>query len=155
MISYGFPERTYFEIFAGKHPSRKIYSVQVAEWIKYFSKPIFRYGHQPGDKVELDYAPTAAVVQLSQQKQQLREDHFLVEPTADLVDFLKARGVTIPDQIYVQPRAFSWDEDVVEEYGSTPSYNGNKPTKEQTAESTSMKRKSLLAALIAVIAFLK
>lgn len=146
MISYGFPERTYFEIFAGKHPSRKIYSVQVAEWIKYFSKPIFRYGHKPGDKVELDYAPTAAVVQLSQQKQQLREDHFLVEPTADLVDFLKARGVTIPDQIYVQPRAFSWDEDVVED--STTEY-------QTQAESTSMKRKSLLAALIAVIAFLK
>lgn len=146
MISYGFPERTYFEIFAGKHPSRKIYSVQVAEWIKYFSKPIFRYGHKPGDKVELDYAPTAAVVQLSQQKQQLREDHFLVEPTADLVNFLKARGVTIPDQIYVQPRAFSWDEDVVED--STTEYPSQ-------AESTSMKRKSLLAALIAVIAFLK
>lgn len=146
MISYGFPERTYFEIFAGKHPSRKIYSVQVAEWMKYFSKPIFGYGHQPGDKVELDYTPTAAVVQLSQQKQQLREDHFLVEPTADLVDFLKARGVTIPDQIYVQPRAFSWDEDVVED--STTEY----PTKD---ESTSMKRKSLLAAIIAVIALLK
>lgn len=146
MISYGFPERTYFEIFAGKHPSRKIYSVQVAEWIKYFSKPIFRYGHKPGDEVELDYAPTAAVVQLSQQKQQLREDHFLVEPTADLVDFLKARGVTIPDQIYVQPRAFSWDEDVVED--STIEYPAQ-------SESTSMKRKSLLAALIAVIAFLK
>lgn len=89
MLNYGFPDRTYFELFEGTHPSRKIYSVQVKEWEKEF----------PG---------AAAVVQVKEQRLNDEIEHLRVEPTADLVEFLGKRGVDVSKDIYIQPLAFAW-----------------------------------------------
>lgn len=157
VVDYGFPSRTFFELFAGEHPSEKIYSVQVADWKKYFSKSEIA----PGQDVQRDvydvhntisvYHDTAAVVQVDMdQSLENRASHLKVEPTADLIDFLVSRGVYVPDVIYVQPLAFAWsrqgDFDVDEEIIEIPEEVKDDKQKGKTT--------AIIAALVAALSFL-
>lgn len=132
VVDYGFPNRTFFELYAGEHPSEKIYSVQVKDW-----------GESAGDS-------TAAVVQVDlDQIMTNHESHMQVEPTADLVAFMDSRGITLPDTIYVQPLAFAWSRDgefEVEEEMVEPQPDGGKEKGSKT--------KAIWAALVAVLAAL-
>lgn len=159
VFDYGFPSRTFFELFAGEHPSEKIYSVQVADWKKYFSKS----ERAPGQNVQRDvydapntisvYHDTAAVVQVDMdQSLENRASHLKVEPTADLIDFLASRGVDIPDTLYVQPLAFAWSRDgefeVDEEIVEIP-----EEVKDDKQKGNS-KTTATIAALVAALSFL-
>lgn len=132
VVDYGFPNRTFFELYAGEHPSEKIYSVQVKDWVE-----------SSGDS-------TAAVVQVDlDQVMTNHESHMQVEPTADLVAFMDSRGITLPDTIYIQPLAFAWSRDgefEVEEEMVEPQPDGGKEKGSKT--------KAIWAALVAVLAAL-
>lgn len=152
MLNYGFPDRTYFELFEGTHPSRKIYSVQVNDWKKAFSKKeMFDRNHDmhlSNDEIVYKYEDVAAVVQVEHQKLENKASHLLVEPTADLIKFLKDRGVNIKGDLYVQPLAFDWvSEDEVEEV------NPDVPTPSDSEKKKS-NTKAIIAALIAAISLL-
>lgn len=156
MLNYGFPDRTYFELFEGTHPSRKIYSVQVKEWVKEFSKKeVFDRNHDmhlSNDEIVYKYEDVAAVVQVEHQKLENEASHLLVEPTADLIKFLKDRGVVIKGDLYVQPLAFDWvdDEKEIEEefFVEIP----DEPKKEVNQDKN--KTKTIIAAAIAVLSLL-
>lgn len=99
----GYPNRTFFELFDGACNGKtadKIYSIQVADWKKYF---VDSAGN---------YVPTAAVVDEDATDQSLvnRGDHLRVIPTNALVDFLQTRGVTLNSAVYVTPLAFDWKD---------------------------------------------
>lgn len=132
VVDYGFPNRTFFELYAGEHPSEKIYSVQVKDWVE-----------SAGDS-------TAAVVQVDlDQVMTNHESHMQVEPTADLVAFMDSRGITLPDTIYIQPLAFAWSRDgefEVEEETVEPQPDGGKEKGSKT--------KAIWAALVAALALL-
>lgn len=132
VVDYGFPNRVFFELYAGEHPSEKIYSVQVKDWVE-----------SAGDS-------TAAVVQVDlDQVMTNHESHMQVEPTADLVAFMDSRGMTLPDTIYVQPLAFAWSRDgefEVEEEMVEPQPDGGKEKGSKT--------KAIWAALVAALALL-
>lgn len=132
VVDYGFPNRVFFELYAGEHPSEKIYSVQVKDWVE-----------SAGDS-------TAAVVQVDlDQIMTNHESHMQVEPTADLVAFMDSRGITLPDTIYIQPLAFAWSRDgefEVEEEMVEPQPDGGKEKGSKT--------KAIWAALVAVLAAL-
>lgn len=132
VVDYGFPNRTFFELYAGEHPSEKIYSVQVKDWVE-----------SAGDS-------TAAVVQVDlDQVMTNHESHMQVEPTADLVAFMDSRGITLPDTIYIQPLAFAWSRDgefEVEEEMVEPQPDGGKEKGSKT--------KAIWAALVAALALL-
>lgn len=132
VVDYGFPNRTFFELYAGEHPSEKIYSVQVKDWVE-----------SAGDS-------TAAVVQVDlDQIMTNHESHMQVEPTADLVAFMDSRGISLPDTIYIQPLVFAWSRDgefEVEEEMVEPQPDGGKEKGSKT--------KAIWAALVAVLAAL-
>ena len=132
VVDYGFPNRTFFELYAGEHPSEKIYSVQVKDWVE-----------SAGDS-------TAAVVQVDlDQVMTNHESHMQVEPTADLVAFMDSRGIELPDTIYIQPLAFAWSRDgefEVEEEMVEPQPDGGKEKGSKT--------KAIWAALVAALALL-
>ena len=153
MDNFGFPSRTYFELFTGEHPSSKIYSVQVKDWRDAFRKPVWDNLHhdinaKPDRYV---YEDRAAVIEVGNQSLENKQQHLLVEPTADLVSFLANRGVTIPNRFYVQPLAFNWpseDEVVVE---------NDVEVEDDTTPDVSVPKnnnKALLAAIIAAISLL-
>lgn len=158
VVDYGFPSRTFFELFAGEHPSEKIYSVQVKDWIRYFEYEHGRPASNPTDKdgnpFKLrEYDDRAAVVQVDMdQSLENRASHLKVEPTADLIDFLASRGVDVPDTLYVQPLAFAWsrqgDFDVDEEIVKIP-----EESKDDKQKGNS-KTKAIIAALVAALSFL-
>lgn len=128
IVKFGYPNRVYFELFADQHPSEKIYSVQVKDWENFVKS----------EKL------VAAVVQLDiQQNPTAGKDHLMVEPTAELVEFMNSRGIEIPDSFYIQPAGFTWDiVDIdIEEYNSD---SGNKKSN----------IKAILAALAAAVALL-
>ena len=157
VVDYGFPSRTFFELFAGEHPSEKIYSVQVADWKKHFSQSKLAQGqnvqhdvYETPDTVSV-YNDTAAVVQVDMdQSLENRASHLKVEPTADLIDFLASRGVDVPDTLYVQPLAFAWsrqgDFDVDEEIVEI--------TEEIKDDKQKGKTTAIIAALVAALSFL-
>lgn len=157
MDNFGFPSRTYFELFTGKHPSDKIYSVQVKDWIDAFSKPVWdNLHHDVNAKPDrFVYEDRAAVVEVGNQSLENKLQHLLVEPTADLVNFLANRGITIPDRFYVQPLAFNWpsdeefvvEDDVEVENNTTPDVSASKNNNKNN-------NKALLAAIIAAISLL-
>lgn len=132
VVDYGFPNRVFFELYTGEHPSEKIYSVQVKDWVE-----------SAGDS-------TAAVVQVDMdQKMTNHESHMKVEPTADLVALMDSRGISLPDTIYVQPLAFAWSRDgefEVEEEMVEPQPDGGKEKGSKT--------KAIWAALVAALALL-
>lgn len=153
MDNFGFPFRTYFELFTGEHPSSKIYSVQVKDWRDAFSRPVWDNLHH-GINAKLDRfvcKDRAAVIEVGNQSIKNKQQHLLVEPTADLVSFLADRGITIPNRFYVQPLAFNWsseDEVVVEnavevEDDTTPDVSVPKN-----------KTKAILAAVVAALTLL-
>lgn len=120
----GIPVLNYFELFSGEHPSDKLYSVQVDEWL-------------PGAAAVINY-------DLSQ-KQANAKEHYRVTPTEELIEFLAYRGIEIPDEVYVQPIAFTFvDEEDMELV---------EPEQEKTNKHHI--NKALLAAAIAVISLLK
>ena len=148
-VDYGFPNRTFFELYAGEHPSEKIYSVQVKDWEQFFSTPIQK-GSQENTHIESVYQDTAAVVQVDlDQVMTNHESHMQVEPTADLVAFMDSRGITLPDTIYIQPLAFAWSRDgefeIEEDYMDEP---------QPDSGNNGSKTKAIWAALVAALALL-
>lgn len=131
VVDYGFPNRVFFELYTGEHPSEKIYSVQVKDW----------------NAIAED---AAAVIQVDMdQKMTNHESHMKVEPTADLIAFMDSRGISLPDTIYVQPLAFAWSRDgefEVEEEMVEPQPDGGKEQGSKT--------KAILATLVAALALL-
>lgn len=91
MLAYGYPNLKYFEIFAGQHPSEKIYSVQVKEWNN-------------------KYPNCAAVIQTKEQELSDRIEHLRVSPTDELVQLMSDKGIELPNEIYVHPVAYKWVE---------------------------------------------
>lgn len=146
-MELGYPDRTFFELFAGEHPSDKIYSVQVKDWKEYFTPKHANY-----EKPE--YIPTPAVVRVGDDYFMMddREQHLRVQPTAELVEFLAERGVELPGEIYVQPLGFAWDAQEVYTHEEFPAVNNNncKTQEEKTSQS-----KAVLAGMVAVMALLK
>lgn len=146
-MEFGYPDRTFFELFAGEHPSDKIYSVQVKDWKKYF---LLKYA----DFEKPEYIPTPAVVRVGDSMfiQENREQHLRVEPTAELIKFLDQRGVKIPSEIYVQPMGFAWDTQEVHSHDDFPGGDSHeKPTKEEKSSQI----KAILATIVAVVTLLK
>lgn len=108
----GIPNRTYFELYVGEHPSEKIYSVQVKDWQKYFSKekPL-KNQEIYENKVERIYEETPAVVDINpNQTLKSKEAHIWVSPTDELVKFMALKGIELPDELCVQPLAFDWED---------------------------------------------
>lgn len=155
VVDYGFPKRTYFEIFRGEHPSDKIYSVQVADWKRFFEyDPSSNLKDADGNAIKThEYKDTAAVVQVDlDQKITTRADHLRVEPTADLVEFLAKRGIEVPDTIYVQPLAFAWSRDGEFDVESEIVSPTEKPKEEDKKQE--YKNKALLALAVAIVSLL-
>lgn len=102
-LNFGYPDRVYFEIFAGEHPSEKIYSVQAKDWDEFVGSD----------------APVAAVV-LSDFNQSIgsTQDHTKVVPTIELVEFMQDRNIDLPDEIYIKADAFSWQDNGEQESSS-------------------------------------
>lgn len=154
-VDYGFPNRTFFELYAGEHPSEKIYSVQVKDWIHYFEYEHGRPASNPTDKdgnpIKLrEYEDRAAVVQVDMdQTMTNHESHLKVEPTEDLVLFMQSRGIELPEIIYIQPLAFAWSRDgefeIEEDYMDEP---------QPDSGNNGSKTKAILAALVAALALL-
>lgn len=154
VVDYGFPNRTFFEIYAGEHPSKKIYSVQVKDWEQFFSIPIQK-GSQENIHTEYIYQDRAAVAQVDlSQVMTNHKSHMQVEPTADLVAFMNSRGISLPDTIYVQPLAFAWSRDGEFEIEEDIDVVNPQPGEPQpdSGEKNGSKTKAILAAIVAVLA---
>lgn len=95
-VEFGFPFKVFFELFAGEHPSDKIYSVQVKDWNILFKDRA---------AVEMNSTPVGDIDGAK---------HIAVKPTADLIDFFSYKGIQLPDKLYVVKSAFDWSEDVDE-----------------------------------------
>lgn len=130
---FGIPNRIYFELFAGEHPSDKLYSVQVKDWEEFTNSK-----------------DVAAVVNLDlDQKLENQSSHLRVSPTVELVEFFQQRGWdNLPDELYVQKAAFEIVEGEVsegdlddDEYSDVHSGNSNK-------------HKAIIATILAALAFL-
>lgn len=113
---YGFPDRTFFEIFdapCNGRSANKIYSVQVKDWKKLFSKMVQKGDAQQDVNVQREYdheyVPTAAVVQVDMDQSVPKGGHLRVLASNALVKFLKQQGVELSSsEIYVTPNAFEW-----------------------------------------------
>lgn len=126
-VLFGFPNRTYFELYKGMCSSDKIYSVQTKDFTPDAAAVIY----YPDDNIvgEYDGLNTNAPKGWS---------HIYVKFTADLESFLEQRGVTRErlifappkfkeiitvtsnDSAFVNPRAFEWlTEEQVEELNNT------------------------------------
>ena len=154
-ILFGFPKRTYFELFNGTCSSDKIYSVQT----KHFPKDVAAVVYYPEDNVNIDvhkFADGAAV----------GKQHVFVEYSSDLANLLKKNGVesnttyyadaedkgagqrTYKNAAFVNPVAFEWvgledvEEDGTDVYIPDPE------------ENKSNKNKAIIAALIAALSLL-
>lgn len=150
-MEFGYPDRTFFELFAGEHPSDKIYSVQVKDWKKYFLP-------KDADLETPEYIPTPAVVRVGDSMfvMENREQHLRVEPTAELIEFLAAHGVQIPSEIYVQPMGFAWDAQEVYSHDDFPGEDSHGTSKQKpNKEEKSSQIKAILATIVAVVTFLK
>ncbi len=158
-IEFGIPNRVFFELFSGAHPSDKIYSVQVADWDE-FTAQVVRDKNQEvwENKTHLEYKETPAVVSLQEQELKTKADHLLVEPTEELVAFLEKRGIEIPEELWVQPLAFKWEEagedDIVMPDGDVIE-DLEKELDEEYNKQKSNKAKALLAGVIALITLLR
>lgn len=145
----GYPDRTYFELFSGAHPSKKIYSVQVKDWKERFSKPKYsKLQHEAYERPDiLMYEPVPAVASEEPTRPMEKIDHLRVVPTDELIVFLRERGVELPDEIWVQPLAFDWEksDEYTVEFGGE--YDVLPPNK-------SNKTKKLLALAVAIVSLL-
>lgn len=132
-VMYGFPSRTYFELYDGSCKSKKLYSVQTK--------------HMPKDVAAVVYDPKH---NLNIDKEDFRKgspvgrDHVFVEYTEDLIELLKRHGIetkvvyhddvsnksagmsTKKNSAWVNPSAFTWisadSEDIDIEPGDADIY---------------------------------
>lgn len=133
-VLFGFPNRTYFELYTGTCSSDKIYSVQTKD----FPKDIAAVVYYPEDNVNVDVKKLANGAQKGKQ-------HILVEYSADLSNLLKSRGVKSDGASFVNPSAFAWvsaDEVEIDET------EDNQPTENKS------NKKVIIAALIAALSLL-
>lgn len=134
VVDYGFPNRVFFEIYAGEHPSEKIYSVQVDHW-------------------QASVGDVAAVVQVDlDQTMTNHQSHMKVEPTADLIAFMDSRGISLPETIYIQPLAFAWSRDG--EFDVDENFEDTVEPQPDGGEENKSKTKAILATLVAALALL-
>ena len=96
-VLFGFPNRTYFELYTGTCSSDKIYSVQTKD----FPKDIAAVVYYPEDNVNVDVEKLANGAQKGKQ-------HILVEYSADLSNLLESRGIKSNGASFVNPSAFAW-----------------------------------------------
>ena len=151
----GVPDRTYFELFLGEHPSDKLYSVQVKDWNWFVEREYntpSKLTDSDGNPVKIREASEVPAVILTDVSQTLKTkaDHLCVEPTEALAEFLFARGIKVPEVVYVQPLAFNWLRD-----GDFEVEDVTVPTTPETKNSNnSSKSKSLIAIAIALVSLL-
>lgn len=159
-ILFGFPKRTYFELYAGTCSSEKIYSVQTKD----FPKDVAAVVYYPEDNVNIDVREFANGAAVGAQ-------HIFVEYSSDLANLLKKHGVessvlyyadaedkgagqrTYKNAAFINPVAFEWIglEDVEEdvEENAEPEVN-----QEESVKKKSNKNKAIIAALIAALSLL-
>lgn len=155
-VLFGFPNRTYFELYKGTCKSDKVYSVQTKD----FQEDVAAVIYYPNQNVNID-------VDKFQEKAAVGKQHIFVEATEDLAAFLKSRGIeleslyyvdamdkgkgmaTIKNAGWVNPVAFDWValEDVEIEEGSE-----NNPSQDESDKKSSSKTKAIVATIIAALA---
>lgn len=134
-VLFGFPNRTYFELYTGTCSSDKIYSVQTKD----FPKDIAAVVYYPEDNVNVDVEKLANGAQKGKQ-------HILVEYSADLSNLLESRGVKSNGASFVNPSAFAWFS--ADEVEGDDLQEDNQPTE------TKSNKKVIIAALIAALSLL-
>ena len=172
-ILFGFPKRTYFELYAGTCSSDKIYSVQTKD----FPKDVAAVIYDPNYNLITDTSKFA-------DGDSVGKGHIFVALTDELVKFLAERGVTsdvlneqyayngstyyaltnpkvYEDCAWVNPMAFDWlTQEQVEsdlESDDAPEVETEVETEVNQEESTkkkSNKNKAIIAALIAALSLL-
>lgn len=156
---YGFPSRTFFELYNGQCNGRtadKLYSIQVAEWKEFFAKPVWdNVQHDVYEKPDrMQYTPTAAVVDVDVSDQSIiRGEHIRVVPTVALAAFLNSKGFSCPNEIWINPDALAWKE-----YGEPDPETGEPfiptPDDESYGGTNKSNSKVFLAALVAIVSLL-
>lgn len=134
-VLFGFPNRTYFELYTGTCSSDKIYSVQTKD----FPKDIAAVVYYPEDNVNVDVKKLANGAPKGRQ-------HILVEYSADLSNLLESRGVKSNGASFVNPSAFAWFS--VDEVEGDDLQEDNQPTE------TKSNKKVIIAAFIAALSLL-
>lgn len=173
-ILFGFPKRTYFELYAGTCSSDKIYSVQTKD----FPKDIAAVIYDPKYNLITDASKLA-------DGESVGKDHIFVALTDELVKILAERGITsdvlneqyayngstyyalnnpkvYEDCAWVNPNAFEWltQEQVEledESDGDAPEVLPDVEQEVDPEESTkkkSNKNKAIIAALLAALSLL-
>lgn len=166
-ILFGFPKRTYFELYKGTCSSEKIYSVQNKD----FPDGIAAIVYDPNQNVNVDVAKFQEYPAVGRQ-------HVFVSATDDLIAFLKRRGIeleslyyvdardkgkgvtTIKNAAFVNPTAFDWipldDVQVDDEIEEDIDVVNPQPGEPQpdSGEKNGSKTKAILAAIVAVLAAL-
>ena len=134
-VLFGFPNRTYFELYTGTCSSDKIYSVQTKD----FPKDIAAIVYYPEDNVNVDVKKLANGAPKGKQ-------HVLVEYTADLSNLLESRGVKSNGASFVNPSAFEWV--------SADEVEGDDIQEDNQPIETKSNKKVIIAALIAALSLL-
>lgn len=105
---YGIPKGKYFELFAGEHPSEKIYSVQVKQWFNFFPDVpaavnvlVPEYPNGEDGKLYVAYQENHVVMNW-------HGEHLRVRPSLALVGFMASRGIDLPEYVWINPYAFRW-----------------------------------------------
>lgn len=153
-VLFGFPNKTYFELYDGTCSSDKIYSVQTKD----FPKDVAAVVYYPEDNVNIDVRKFALRAAVGKQ-------HIFVEYSSDLANLLKKHEIessvayyaeedkglgqrTYKNAAFVNPSAFEWvSEDEVEEV------DPDVPTPYEPEKKKS-NTKAIIAALIAAISLL-
>lgn len=165
-VGYPFahPRFVYFELFEGEHPSKKIYSIQQKDWLQFLNSLPY-----PGFEYAAWHIPSSLY-----KEQSGALDHLRVYPTNVLRQFMENRGITLPDAVYIQPRAYEirtkdlqpetitvypplddeWEEGYFDQVYDLVNFEFADGTP-ATTSSSSNKGKVLLAALVAAISLLK
>lgn len=140
-ILYGYPSKTYFELYDGRGYSDKIYSVQTRDF--------------PKELPAVIYVPEENSSQFKDDK--AHQKHVFVIPTPELEEFLGKRGVVcytkkdlayggvreVENSAWVNRYAFDWVE---------PQDTPEIP--EQKQSTTDYKKRSLLAFAVAIVSLL-
>ena len=169
-ILFGFPKRTYFELYAGTCSSEKIYSVQTKD----FPKDVAAVVYDPNYNLIKDASKFA-------DGDSVGKGHIFVALTDELVKILAERGITsdvlneqyayngstyyalsnpkvYEDCAWVNPMAFDWLTQ--EQVESEDESNGDVPEvlpgadPEESTKKKSNKNKAIIAALIAALSLL-
>lgn len=165
-VLFGFPHRTYFELYEGMCSSDKIYSVQTKDFTPDAAAVIYypNYNIEEKDDELATDNPVGT-------------DHIFVLLTDDLISFLEQRGITsdvmnyqygyngstyyklsalkeYQDAAFVNPKAFEWltEEQVKELPGTITPDTPDDPKKDK--EVKQKKKTALLAGIIALFSLL-